>query len=145
MFLSFFSFQKTHSNSSALYTCAVCDVLLESVSEAYKHIRDKRHKKRTRVRNGFIITSSMLTIRSNKSLCINKSPVCLGSQEKQEQVMLTEIMPPGPEQINAVSAALENVVLEHGMNEEDVERRRSVVSIMQDLLLSVLPGKIYCF
>lgn len=99
--------KNSHSNPGALYTCALCDIALESVHHAFKHIRDKRHRKRAR--------------------------------EKQEQLMLTEIKPPGPEHISAVTAALKAVVQEHGMSNQDVLRRESVVAIMQDLLLSVLP------
>lgn len=61
-------------------------------------------------------------------------------QEKQEQVRLIEIQPPGSEQVSGITAALEEVILEHGMNDDDVDKRRCVVAVMQDLLLSVLPG-----
>ncbi|XP_061673530.1 terminal uridylyltransferase 7 [Syngnathoides biaculeatus] len=99
--------KKSNSKPNAVYTCALCDVLLDSVSDANRHIRDKRHKRRLR--------------------------------EKKEHEMLTEIPPPGPEHVNALTVALEAVIREHGMDDSDIEKRRYVVSIMQDLLLSVLP------
>nr|XP_057927335.1 terminal uridylyltransferase 7 [Doryrhamphus excisus] len=99
--------KKSNSNPNALYTCALCDVHLDSVSDANSHCFDKRHKRRLK--------------------------------EKQEHQMLTEILPPDPEHVGALNAALKAVVREHGMDDSDVQSRRNVVSLMQDLLLSVLP------
>ncbi|XP_038133260.1 terminal uridylyltransferase 4 isoform X2 [Cyprinodon tularosa] len=61
------------------------------------------------------------------------------AREKQEQQMLTQITPPGPEHISAVTEALKAVVQEHGMKDQDVLIREEVVLTMQGLLLSVLP------
>uniref|UniRef100_A0A674NRY5 CCHC-type domain-containing protein n=1 Tax=Takifugu rubripes TaxID=31033 RepID=A0A674NRY5_TAKRU len=40
--------KRPHVNSGALYTCALCDILLESLAHAFRHIRDKRHKKKAK-------------------------------------------------------------------------------------------------
>ena len=55
--------------------------------------------------------------------------------------MLTEIKPPGPAQVVEVGAALQAIFTAQGLTDEDVARRQGIVSTMQELLLSVLPGK----
>uniref|UniRef100_A0A6Q2WSA8 CCHC-type domain-containing protein n=1 Tax=Esox lucius TaxID=8010 RepID=A0A6Q2WSA8_ESOLU len=59
--------------------------------------------------------------------------------ERREEAMLTEIMPPIPEHVVAVGVALEGVLWEQGMSDQDVEIRRQIVSNMQEVLTAVLP------
>ncbi|XP_029573951.1 terminal uridylyltransferase 7 isoform X2 [Salmo trutta] len=99
--------KRSRSNPSAVYTCCLCEVLLDSVSEAHRHVKDKWHKRR--------------------------------AKERREEVMLTDLVPPGAEQVAAVGVALEGVVREMGMSDQDVENRRRIVSNMQEVLMSVLP------
>uniref|UniRef100_A0A673WTZ1 Terminal uridylyltransferase 7-like n=1 Tax=Salmo trutta TaxID=8032 RepID=A0A673WTZ1_SALTR len=95
--------KRSHSNPSAVYTCSLCEVLLDSVSDAHRHIKDKWHKRR----------------------------------ERCEEEMLTEIVPPRAEQVAAVGVALEGVVRERGMSDQDVENRQQIVSNMQEVLTAV--------
>ncbi|NWS67359.1 TUT7 uridylyltransferase, partial [Crotophaga sulcirostris] len=91
----------------AKYTCKLCDVLIESVAFAHKHIKEKRHK---------------------KSL-----------EEKQEELLLTALPPPTPSQIKAIDVAIENVVQEFGLNNEDLEERLNIKTLMENLLHQNLP------
>ncbi|NXV80522.1 TUT7 uridylyltransferase, partial [Atlantisia rogersi] len=99
--------KQPRSYPSAKYTCKLCDVLIESVGFAHKHIKEKRHK---------------------KSL-----------KEKQEEQMLTALPPPTPSQIQAIGVAIENVVQEFGLNDEDVEERLNIKTMMENLLCPKLP------
>ncbi|XP_074876985.1 terminal uridylyltransferase 7 isoform X1 [Buteo buteo] len=99
--------KQPRSYPSAKYTCKLCDVLIESVAFAHKHIKEKRHK---------------------KSL-----------KEKQEEQLLTALPPPTPSQIQAIGVAIENVVQEFGLNNEDLEERLNIKAVMENLLRQKLP------
>ncbi|XP_005061003.1 PREDICTED: terminal uridylyltransferase 7 [Ficedula albicollis] len=99
--------KQPRSYPSAKYTCKLCDVLIESVAFAHKHIKEKRHK---------------------KSL-----------KEKQEEQLLTALPPPTPSQIKAIGVAIENVVQEFGLNNEDLEERLNIKTMMENLLRQKLP------
>ncbi|NXH90350.1 TUT7 uridylyltransferase, partial [Edolisoma coerulescens] len=99
--------KQPRSHPSAKYTCKLCDVLIESVAFAHKHIKEKRHK---------------------KSL-----------KEKQEEQLLTALPPPTPSQIQAIGVAIENVVQEFGLNNEDLEERLNIKTMMENLLRQKLP------
>ncbi|NXE88015.1 TUT7 uridylyltransferase, partial [Menura novaehollandiae] len=99
--------KQPRSYPSAKYTCTLCDVLIESVALAHKHIKEKRHK---------------------KSL-----------KEKQEEQLLTTLPPPTPSQIQAIDVAIENVVQEFGLNNEDLEERLNIKTVMENLLREKLP------
>ncbi|KFQ69740.1 Terminal uridylyltransferase 7, partial [Phaethon lepturus] len=99
--------KQPRSYLSAKYTCKLCDVLIESVAFAHKHIKEKRHK---------------------KSL-----------KEKQEEQLLTALPPPAPSQIRAIGVAIENLVQEFGLNDEDLEERLNIKTVMENLLRQKLP------
>ncbi|XP_067839279.1 terminal uridylyltransferase 7-like [Heptranchias perlo] len=99
--------KRARSCPAAKYTCKLCDVLVESVSSAYKHIKEKRHKK-----------------------CV---------KEKQEEERLTMLPPPSLSQVRAVDAAINKVVQEHGITEDDVNKRHEITRRMEKVLQLLLP------
>uniref|UniRef100_A0A8C0LIH5 RNA uridylyltransferase n=1 Tax=Canis lupus dingo TaxID=286419 RepID=A0A8C0LIH5_CANLU len=86
---------------TAKYTCKLCDVLIESIAFAHKHIKEKRHKKNIK--------------------------------EKQEEELLTTLPPPTPSQINAIGIAIDKVVQEFGLHNENLEQRLEIKRIMENV------------
>ncbi|XP_075864640.1 terminal uridylyltransferase 7 isoform X2 [Microcebus murinus] len=92
---------------TAKYTCKLCDVLIESVAFAHKHIKEKRHKKNIK--------------------------------EKQEEELLTTLPPPAPSQINAIGIAIDKVVQEFGLCNENLRQRLEIKRIMENVFQHKLP------
>lgn len=99
--------RKPRNYPTAKYTCKLCDVLIESIAFAHKHIKEKRHKKNIK--------------------------------EKQEEELLTTLPPPTPSQINAVGIAIEKVVQEFGLHNENLEQRLEIKRIMENVFQHKLP------
>ncbi|XP_075067173.1 terminal uridylyltransferase 7 [Mixophyes fleayi] len=93
---------------TAIYTCKLCDALVDSISSAHKHIKDKRHKRNLK--------------------------------DKREEELLTTLPPPTVPQIQAIDIAIEKIVREHGLDEEDFLKRQSTLSAMETLIKEKLPG-----
>ena len=47
--INLFELQRPRNYPTAKYTCKLCDVLIESIAFAHKHIKEKRHKKNIKV------------------------------------------------------------------------------------------------
>ncbi|XP_054983176.1 terminal uridylyltransferase 7 isoform X2 [Sorex araneus] len=86
---------------TAKYTCKLCDVFIDSVAFAHKHIKEKRHKK--------------------------------NMKEKQEEELLTTLPPPALSQIHAIGNAIDRVVQEFGLLNENLEQRLEIKRIMENV------------
>lgn len=67
----------------------------------------------------------------------------LSLKEKQEEQLLTALPPPTPLQIQAIDVAIEKVVQEFGLNNDDVEQRLSIKTAMENVLHQKLPGNAF--
>lgn len=71
---------------------------------------------------------------------IIKTLVLLSLKEKQEEQMLSTLPPPTASQIKAIGVAIENVVQEFGLSNEDLEERLNIKTVMEGVLHQKLPG-----
>ncbi|MEE6459584.1 hypothetical protein FKM82_000660 [Ascaphus truei] len=60
-------------------------------------------------------------------------------KEKKEEELLTTLPPPTLPQIQAISSAIDKLVQEHGLDEEDLAKRLSAVRAMESLIQQKLP------
>ncbi|KAM4706980.1 terminal uridylyltransferase 7 [Discoglossus pictus] len=60
--------------------------------------------------------------------------------EKREEELLTTLPPPSLPQIQAISAAIEKLIEEHGLKEEDLAIRQTTMKAMEKLIQQKLPG-----
>uniref|UniRef100_A0A8C1KS64 Terminal uridylyl transferase 7 n=1 Tax=Cyprinus carpio TaxID=7962 RepID=A0A8C1KS64_CYPCA len=65
---------------------------------------------------------------------------CFSSvQELQKLMLLLNIPPPGKLQSHSISSALESVVTEFGLNDQDLKQRQNVLTLVEKVLQPVLP------
>ncbi|KAL4826209.1 hypothetical protein H8958_020998 [Nasalis larvatus] len=119
---------------AAKYTCRLCDVLIESIAFAHKHIKEKRHKKNIKgsIRIYEVIDRTQVYV----LILVLKQTVF----EKQEEELLTTLPPPTPSQINAVGIAIDKVVQEFGLHNENLEQRLEIKRIMENVFQHKLPA-----
>lgn len=61
-------------------------------------------------------------------------------QEKQEEELLTTLPPPTPSQISAVGSAIDRVVREFGLHNENLDQRLEIKRVMESVFQHKLPG-----
>ncbi|KAK9973985.1 hypothetical protein ABG768_022098 [Culter alburnus] len=61
------------------------------------------------------------------------------AKELQKLTLLLNIPPPGKAQCHSISSALESVVTEFGLNDQDLKQRQNILALVQEVLHPVLP------
>ncbi|XP_053558405.1 terminal uridylyltransferase 7 [Bombina bombina] len=100
--------RRPRKHPTATYSCKLCDTLVESISSAHKHMKEKRHRKNLK--------------------------------EKKEEELLNNLPPPLLPQIEAIGAAIESLVQEQGLNEEDLAIRQNIMKAMEKVVQQKLPA-----
>ncbi|XP_050801520.1 terminal uridylyltransferase 7 isoform X3 [Gopherus flavomarginatus] len=120
-------------------------------SEMKKHRKPRRSRRTEKEEydqedymEGPVIDESMLSVKELLGLQqaeerLKRDCIYRLKKEKQEEELLTALPPPTPSQIQAIGVAIENVVQEFGLNNEDLEQRLKIKTAMEDLLHQQLP------